>query len=109
MVSNADGVEGDEGGVDEDGDDGVEDGADEHDAFDEQEEEGDNGDYDVELCDARRMSVMVNEMIKWQDERHGWYIQLTPWQRHFDGLIVCVGVDDGVGITVPAMVRAFLP
>ena len=35
----ADGVEGDEGGVDEGGEEGVEDGADEHDAFDEEDEE----------------------------------------------------------------------
>lgn len=59
MVADADGVEGDEGGVDEDGDDGVEDGADEHDSFDQQEEEADDGDYDVEFCDAGRILVVV--------------------------------------------------
>ena len=34
LVTDADGVEGDKGGVDQDGDNRVEDGADEHDAFD---------------------------------------------------------------------------
>lgn len=48
----ADGVEGDEDGVDEGGEDGVEDVADVHDAFAEEEEEGEDGDDDVEVRDA---------------------------------------------------------
>lgn len=48
----ADGVEGDKGGVDGGGDDGVEDVADVHDAFAKEQEEGENGDDDVEACDA---------------------------------------------------------
>lgn len=48
----ADGVEGDEGGVDDGGHQGVEDVADVHDGFAEEEEEGEDGDDDVEVCDA---------------------------------------------------------
>ena len=47
----ADCVEGDEDGVDKGGDQGVEDGADEHYSFDEEEEEGEDGDDDVIVCD----------------------------------------------------------
>ena len=59
LVTDADSVEGNEGGVDEDRDDWVEDGADEHDAFDEEDEEGDDGDDHVPVCDAGKTLVGV--------------------------------------------------
>lgn len=50
----ADGEEGDEGGVDDGGEERVEDVADVHDGLDEEEEEGDDGDDDVEVRHAGR-------------------------------------------------------
>lgn len=48
----ADGEEGDEGGMDEDGEERVEDVTYVHDALAEEDEEGDDRDDDVEVCDA---------------------------------------------------------
>ena len=36
-------------------------------------------------------------------------IQLTPWKRSTDGSIICVGVDDLIGVAVPPLVRPLLP
>ena len=49
---NANCIDGDEGGVDDGGEQGIEDVADVHDAFAKEDEEGDDGDDDVVICDA---------------------------------------------------------
>ena len=83
----ADCVEGDEDGVDEGAKEGVEDGADEHDAFYEEEEEGEDGDYDVEVCDAGG-EMLVSGVVIAGFGRFGRYgggrrgegeLQLTPY------------------------------
>lgn len=102
----ADGVEGDEGGVDDEGDERVEDVADVHYAFAEQEEEGEDGDDDVEVCDAGVHFISFGTVMSGIERG---YIQLAPRQGDADGSVVCVGVNDLVGIAIPAMVGAFLP
>ena len=52
MGVDADGVDSDEGSVDDGGEEGIEYVADVHDAFAKEDEEGDDGDDDVVVCDA---------------------------------------------------------
>lgn len=82
----ANGKKGDEGGVDDGGEERVEDVADVHDSLTEKQEEGEDGDDDIEVGN-----------------------KLTPWERCGDGSIICVGIDDHIGIAVPAVVGTFLP
>lgn len=58
----ADGEEGDEGGMDYGGEERVEDVADVHDSLAEKQEEGENGDDDIEVCYALR-TQSVNRRI----------------------------------------------
>lgn len=37
------------------------------------------------------------------------YVQLAPRQGDVDGSVICVGVNNFIGIAVPAMVGTFLP
>lgn len=64
----ADCVEGDECGVDDGAEEGVEDGADKHDAFYQEQEEGEDGDYDVEVCDAAGCNVSSSSRKKGLDK-----------------------------------------
>ena len=40
---------------------------------------------------------------------NGIHIQSTPWQRCTDRLVVGLGVDEVIGVAVPAMLVPFLP
>ena len=35
--------------------------------------------------------------------------RLFPWERCTDWFVICIGIDDLVGVTVPSMVRSLLP
>ena len=101
----ADGPDSDETGVDEEGDKRMEDRANEHDAFAEEEEDGENGDYDVEVCGTEFATVSTGRSNEGLRENS----QLTPWQRGADGLIIGSSIYDLVWITVPSSIGALLP
>ena len=67
LVVDADGPEGDEAGVDEEGEERMEDGADEHDAFAEEEEDGEDGDDDVEVCSTIYISRQSILIVRWEN------------------------------------------
>ncbi len=105
LVADADGVEGEQDGVHDDGEKRMEDMGDVHDAFDQEKEEGEHGDDDVELGGAAGgRSVARREQF-----RHFQHVRFIPRARIVNGPIVGKVVEDLIGIAIPAMDGSFLP
>ncbi len=85
LAVDADGIEGEEEGMHEQGDEGQEDVRDVHCGLDDQDEHGEDGDDDVVVCDAVTIRCLVCVFRSWEIGGGRWDEERTidsrPWGR----------------------------
>lgn len=79
-------------------------GSDEHHGLNKHDEHGKDGDNDIESSDTGAIAISLLNL-----HRAIMDLQLVPRGRGSYWSMVCIGVEDLDGVTIPAMVCALLP